>query len=501
MSYKKEIIGVCDIGASGGKIFIAYFTADKLQLQEVYRFSNRPISFFQKSHDGQISRRWCWDFEGIWQEVLNGLSVIAGLGDINMISFGIDTWGSDGTWIDKSGDMLSPIGTGRDGRWGIARQDILKNLSAKKLFHITGIQSYSFNVINQIYWYVKYNPNLVSLAETYMPFHSLLYYYLTGLRVAEYTWMSTTQLCKAGRQEYSRDIFEIFGLPLNKMPNLISPMVSLGLCYSQLAKELNIPRFKVIIPAVHDTACAYITAPVNSRTNSLIISSGTWALTGICMNKPDLTEGAFRLGFSNEAGAEGNIRFLKNIMGTWPAQQLRHQWSMQDGAEMSWDVFDKLAESAHPGKYILDIDDPVFFGAADMEAAIRTYCLKTKQKLPTERCEMACAVYESLALKIAMVADDVSSITNKSLDEVVLLGGAVRSKILAQWISNASNLPIKKGPIEATATGNAFLQAKALGWIDSLRDIMTAGNEIIAIQNDNYWSESKEILKNYILNK
>ena len=484
-----DVIGICDLGASGGKIFLSYLSGDNICLRQVYRFANRPLSCLGKDSNGCVIRRWNWDFERIWQEILNGLAVIGGLDDVNMVSFGIDTWGSDGAWMDKQGDRLCPVAAGRDGRWETARQKIIEEVSAEKLFNLTGVQSYPFNVINQLYWYKKHKPELVSMADKFMPLHSILYYLLAGSKVAEYTWMSTTQLCSAGKQQYSKDIFETLSLPLDKMPELVAPMTSLGKCYSELAADLNLSEFEVIVPAVHDTACAYSTVLSSSKKKALIVSSGTWALTGVYLDKPNKSGKAFNSGFSNEAGADGNNRFLKNLMGTWPAQQLRHKWSAQDGVEMTWEEFDELAESGHPSEILIDIDDPIFFNPVDMEEAVRKFCLQTGQKLFDDRGQMACAVYKSLALKIAKAAEQVSSITGESLDEIVLLGGGVKSKILSQWIANAVDLPVRKGAVEATAFGNACLQAKALGWIGELEEVVIAdSSEVVAAENDNYWS-------------
>ena len=47
------------------------------------------------------------------------------------------------------------------------------------------------------------------------------------------------------------------------------------------------------------------------------ISSGTWSLMGVEVPEPVIDDRVQELNFTNEAGAGGRIRFLKNIAGMW----------------------------------------------------------------------------------------------------------------------------------------------------------------------------------------
>ena len=139
----------------------------------------------------------------------------------------------------------------------------------------------------------------------------------------------------AGRREYDRELFSRLALPLEKMPPLASPGIKLGSCCAELATTCGLDPFEIIVTATHDTACAYATAPVDQAKPAFIVSTGTWFLAGILIEQPIITHEAFLAGFANEVGVEG-VRFLKNILGTWPLQELRRQWARQDGSEVAW---------------------------------------------------------------------------------------------------------------------------------------------------------------------
>ena len=55
----------------------------------------------------------------------------------------------------------------------------------------------------------------------------------------------------------------------------------------------------------------------------MYLSSGTWSVLGVENAKPVTTKAACRANFTNEGGAWGRYRFLKNIMGLWMIQSIR----------------------------------------------------------------------------------------------------------------------------------------------------------------------------------
>ena len=72
--------------------------------------------------------------------------------------------------------------------------------------------------------------------------------------------------------------------------------------------------------ASHDTASAFVAAPVRSP-NAAILSSGTWSLLGLELDAPVLTDRAREYNLTNERGVDGTIRLLRNVMGLWLVQE------------------------------------------------------------------------------------------------------------------------------------------------------------------------------------
>ncbi|MFV1134989.1 rhamnulokinase, partial [Klebsiella pneumoniae] len=70
----------------------------------------------------------------------------------------------------------------------------------------------------------------------------------------------------------------------------------------------------VVAVASHDTASAVIASPLNGS-RAAYLSSGTWSLMGFESQTPFTNDTALAANITNEGGAEGRYRVLKNIMG------------------------------------------------------------------------------------------------------------------------------------------------------------------------------------------
>jgi rhamnulokinase len=223
----------------------------------------------------------------------------------------------------------------------------------------------------------------------------------------------------------------------------------------------------VVAPATHDTGSAVAGAPLAE--GCAYISSGTWSLVGIERDKVLINTEVLRHNFTNEGGAFGKIRFLKNVMGLWILESCRNEWQ-QSGSDSGRDrLLQEVAEINEHTGFIFP-DDQRFFSPSSMVETIATQFNETGQTMPASPGATAKCILDSLAFRYASVLGTVQSSTGQTIRGVQIIGGGSRNSYLNQATANATGLPVCAGPVEATVLGNVLVQAIAQGRFNSLTE-------------------------------
>ena len=182
---------------------------------------------------------------------------------------------------------------------------------------------------------------------------------------------------------------------------------------------------------------------------------------------------SFKYNFTNKGSADGGFRFLKNITGFWIIQECKKFWD-ENVKSYSYDKLTEIALKYGPANFRIDSDDIRFLktGLIDdnIPDRIKDYCQETGQKVPETPEEITRGVIESLVDKYTKNIKMIEKITDRTLNEVYIIGGGCRNSLLCQLAANATGLPIYAGPVEATAIGNLMVQAKSMGRIKSIAE-------------------------------
>lgn len=448
-----------DFGASGGRAILARLERETMQLTEVHRFSNEPE---------HIGNAYYWDIVRLWHEIKTGLSLGWAAGGFD--SIGIDTWGVDFGLLGPGGELLGMPRHYRDDRNEEAARHVLAEISAGELYRETGIQYQPFNTIFQLRAIQEREPWLLEQAQHLLLLPDLFAWMLTGQRHTDFTNASTTGLLEAGQAQWNRALLQRLGLPERIFGPIQCPGTEIGTLLPELCEELKLPPIPVFSVASHDTASAVVAVPAVDEGAFVYISCGTWSLFGTELGEPVVSEEALRENFTNEGGADGKTRFLKNIMGLWLIQQSRRHWN-RHGGSYSYDDLEEKARQCQPFQSLIDGDDPMFYPPGDMPSRVQEYCRRTGQIVPETVGEIMRCLYDSIALKYRITLDGLERLTGKTYAAIHMVGGGVQDHLLPQLAANVCGVPVAAGPIEATAAGNAAMQ-----WIawKELRDIEQA---------------------------
>ncbi len=453
----KKVLAI-DLGASSGRGILGTFDGEKIKLEEIHRFSNDPVmtvgGFF-------------WDTYRLLHEIKAAILKSAEFGGCDTL--GIDTWGVDYGYLDKTGALLSTPYHYRDERTSDIQPYVFEKFASfDEIYNTTGLQSMNFNTIYQMAADLRDRPWVVENAEKMLFTPDLLGYLLTGKMATEYTIASTGAVLDAKKREYAADLLGKFGIPSRLFCDIVKPGTPLGGLLPFVEEETGNTGVKVVKVASHDTASAVLSVPAVNE-DFLYISSGTWSLMGIESKTPLITEASLKYQFTNEGGAADTYRILKNIMGLWLEQESRRQWT-REGTKYSFDELSQMALAAKPFQCFVNPDDDSFQTAGNMPKRIREYCRRTGQHVPETVGEVVRCIFESLALKYRWVAEKLEEMTGKTYPYINIVGGGTKDPLLCQMAANACGARVYAGPIEATALGNIAVQMMAIGEIKDLKE-------------------------------
>lgn len=436
-----------DIGASSGRHVLGWVEDGRIQTQEIHRFPNRLA---------RRNGRLCWNLDGLYEQVVEGLRKCAALGRIPD-SMGVDTWAVDFCLLDADGEMLGEAVSYRDGRTAGIQPEVFARIPARELYARTGIQQMDINTICQLAAVQKQDKGLLERASHLLMIPDYLHYRLTGEIKREYTNASTTQLVGAYSRDWDWDIIDAMGLSRRLFGPLSPPGERVGTLRPQLSRELGFDC-EVVLPATHDTASAVAATPIADRENAVFISSGTWSLVGMERTAPDCSEASRERNFTNEGGVDGTWRYLKNIMGLWMLQSVRHEL----GDVYSFEQLSALAQQADIDA-VIDAQDSRLLAPESMTAVLREMCAETGQQAPVSPGELARVIAQSLAQGYRAAVLQLEEMAGHRVDCLHIVGGGSRDDFLNFLTAQATGRQVYAGPAEATALGNLMVQMLRFG--------------------------------------
>lgn len=425
-----------DLGATSVRVAAVGLDADTPSVDVVHRWPHQPIP-----HDDGSLR---WDWDGIVAAVETGLE--RGLERGPVASIGIDGWAVDYGLLDDRGRLLSTPYSYRDGRTSGWRATA-DRLGADRLYTRTGIQLMPINTVFQL---AAHDPDELDRATRLLLLPDLLVHHLTGHVAAERSNATTTALVDVRTGDWDPELVADLGLELELFP----PIEPAG---RHVGTWRGVPVHTV---GSHDTASAFVGIPGVPGPGAAVISAGTWVLVGAERPEADTSSAARAANFSNEGGALGGVRFLKNVMGFWMLERCRDGW----GDPPVTTLLEEAAAVTQPVP-IVDTGAERFLSPDDMEAEVRG-----EAGLPADapRGVVVRCIVESIVAGIDDVVEELGTITGTARDELFVVGGGARIELLRELLADRTGLPVRVGSPEAAALGNAVVQGLALGRFDDL---------------------------------
>ena len=444
-----------DLGAESGRAMLGTLDAGRLAVEELHRFPNTPVRVFDALY---------WDTLRLWHEIQRGLAIAGRERKLALAGIGIDTWGVDFALLGADGALADSPRHYRDARTNGVMEKLFAVVPREQVFEQTGIQFMQLNSLYQYYALKLAGSPALPCARTLLFMPDLFNYWLTGVRRAELTIASTSQFYDPRRKTWAFDLLERLGLRTDILPEIVPPGTRLGLLLDSVAEAAGLAPTPVFATGCHDTASAVAAVPAEGS-NWCYISSGTWSLMGAELDEPIVNDQVLAQNLTNEIGAAGKVRFLKNIAGLWLLQECRRAWALE-GHEFTYDELVRLAGEAKLAGAVIDPD--AFLEPGDMPRKIVDHCRASGQTPPETPGQFARVILESLAHRYRDVLERLESLAGRRFDVIHIVGGGSRNVLLNQLVADVTGRTVVAGPSEATAIGNVLIQAIGAGDLTGL---------------------------------
>lgn len=493
-----------DLGAESGRGILGTLAEGKITLDVLHRFPNGPT---------KIGNKLYWDPLRLFGEMKHALAQAAERGPL--ASLGVDTWGVDFALLSEDGEMLSNPRHYRDPHTELVMSNILDGesphaplsapsrgaggtvsplspggrwaggegapLAAQAIFHQTGLQFLRFNSLFQLIALQQANSSALKAAKQLLFMPDLFHHWFGGQPVNEASITSTSQCYNPQTIDWAWPLLQQYNLPQHLFGKVVPAGSRLGELHPSIIQELPSKQaVPIVAPASHDTAAAVAAVPAQGN-DWCYLSSGTWSLMGVELDKPIINEDVRAANFTNEGGVQGTTRFLKNIMGMWLVQECRRSF-LRAKHDISYEELVRLAEAETPFRSIINPDDARFMLPLDMPTAIAAYCKETGQPQPESHGQIVRCCLESLALRYRWTKEKLTQLTGQPINVIHIVGGGCQNRLLNQLTADATGCTVLAGPIEATALGNLLTQAMGLGLVKNLDELRNIVSESFTVE-------------------
>lgn len=134
--------------------------------------------------------------------------------------------------------------------------EIETKVPPRRLHEITGVSVNQMFTLNKFIWFRRHMPGLLKKACKYFLFGDYITYMLSGVRAIDPGSASRTMFFDAHTLEWSKEISELFDIPIDHFSKITAPGTVLGSIKADLARQLGLPDTISVIMGIHDQCAA-----------------------------------------------------------------------------------------------------------------------------------------------------------------------------------------------------------------------------------------------------
>ena len=471
-----------DLGAESGRAVVGTFDGGRLALKDAHRFPNVPVTLAGTLH---------WDFLRLFGDVVAGLRKAAAEGPV--VSVGVDTWGVDFGLLDERGRLLGNPVHYRDARTVGMVEAACEVVPREEIYRATGIQFMPINTLYQLLSMARSDDPMLRRADRLLMTGDLFAHFLCGSSVAEYTNASTSQCLDPFARDWARPLLERLGIPTGLLPEIVQPGTVLGTLLPDLAEATGLAGTRVVAPGSHDTASAVVGAPLDGADDGVPLVGDLVA---------DRARGRVARRVRRQPRREPDQRGGRG--GHDPPAAQRHgpvagpgepprpvAWWRRALVRRRWPRSPRRRPPSPPSS------TPTTSGScarATCPRACAPTARDTGQPAPEDTGDADARAAREPRAAVRAGGRRAGGRLGHPVEAIHVVGGGTNNKLLCRLTAGATGLPVRAGPVEATAIGNVAVQAIAAGELASIaeaRDLIARSFPVATYEPEGDWAEAR----------
>lgn len=454
-------------------------------------YSNAPL----RQNNGFL----IWDIEGIWSKLIRACRKVCASIDCNKIKgIIVTTWGADGAPVDKNGRLTYPVISWQCSRGKEEAKDILKKISPRDIFKITGYQIIPFNTLFRIMWLKKNVPTSLKKAKYWLMMPGLINFKLSGGFSIDPTIASTTMGMGLRKRKWSEKMLGFADIDSSFFPPWVEPGKIIGKVSSTVSKECNLPRGTPVISGGHDTQFAVIGSKISQ--DEVLVSSGSWEIPIFRVNKFE----------PHDQELKEDLLFEADVLsGWWNPQSLVPgslilEWVRKNFfREIKENVYEKMVLEGEKvklgsGKIMLI---PSFVPYRGPYKRYNFPGVILGLKVDTGRSQIYRAALEGLSFQLRKILETIIFCSNLNFQKLKVVGGGSKNKFWNQIKADVTGIPVVTlNQKEATVIGAGIVAFTGTGTFSSIEEAqenMIQEKEIFEPSSQNH-SLYEEIYQKYL---
>ena len=191
-----------DLGASNGRVVYGRLKDNRIDMQELHRFENRPVA---------VNGVLYWDILSLFAEIETGIKRAVEQG-LDFSTAGVSSWGNTVGLFDKNKDLLMNPVHYRDENPRSILKELHGKVSEETMFQRTWYKPMDIQPAVFLRYMMKKTPGLMEQVNTVLMISDVITWFLTGEMKSEIMQAATSQLIDMDRMDWDAEYMKELGL-------------------------------------------------------------------------------------------------------------------------------------------------------------------------------------------------------------------------------------------------------------------------------------------------